>query len=255
MQVLGPVEATCAKRWIAHASLEIQGVAMGADAVVNTREEKVPGFNCTLRCVRGTAVRTIDQAGLIAVWTRWFGVELAKINRWTIALALMMVGMFWFGVARELFGATSSGREFTSLLTKGPFVFLVTMLFATGVGCSCLIPVVITTVARMLKWPQLAAAVIVSFVVGVTIDLQVFVFGFSQNPLGSLPAAIAVVGAKVFLAKRVDDDYRKLRSVFPLREQGNSEFRQLVGMLLTLATVLIGAAIMIALVYCLHNSE
>ncbi|MGO9108631.1 MAG: protein kinase domain-containing protein [Thermoguttaceae bacterium] len=248
LQVLGPVEPTCRKRWIAEASLQIQGASLGADAIVNTQEERVPGFNDTLRCLKGTAIRTIDQAGLNAVWTRWFGVQLATVNRWTIALAIMIIAMLWF----RLLISPSAWRDMKNLPSVPVGFFVAGLAAATGmVGGSCFTPVLATTVARLLKWPQLASAVVLSLLIGAITDLGFFLFCFAQNPLSSVAIASAIIGAKLFLAKKVFDDYRKLVAVFPVRGQARSDFRETISAVFTLGTVVLGLAIMVAVLWCL----
>ncbi len=75
-QMLGPVEAHEVKRWEAEAKLFVRSRIIGADAVVNLREERLSGFRRGSTRLAGTAIRAVDQAGRQELISRWFGPQI-----------------------------------------------------------------------------------------------------------------------------------------------------------------------------------
>jgi tetratricopeptide (TPR) repeat protein/serine/threonine protein kinase len=72
-QMLGPVEAHERKRWEAEAKLSVLSRFIGADAVVNLREERLFRYLHRSTRLAGTAVRAVDQDGRQELISRWFG--------------------------------------------------------------------------------------------------------------------------------------------------------------------------------------
>jgi len=71
-QLLGMVEAKAAKAPAASAGLTIRGSMMGADAIVDLNQERLPGFARTEHRASGMAVRAVDDEGRQELKTRWF---------------------------------------------------------------------------------------------------------------------------------------------------------------------------------------
>ncbi len=78
-QLLGMVESTARSRQSAAAGLAIRGSMMGADAVVNLNEERLPGFSKTEHRASGMAVRAVDDEGRLELKTRWFSTQIGQI--------------------------------------------------------------------------------------------------------------------------------------------------------------------------------
>ncbi len=135
-QLLGMVEAKAPKRRGAAAGLAIRGSMMGADAVVDLEQERLPGFARTEHRASGMAVRAVDDEGRIELKTRWFSGQIGQIA--TVMLA-------WAGL--ELCG------DLLGLLSPAPGdqARLIRMLNLAG-GFS--IAGVSATLAFW-KWPQL----------------------------------------------------------------------------------------------------
>ena len=66
-QILGPVEVALRKRKSSNAGLQIRGAMLGADAVINVRQERRALFNRTVRQTSGIAVRVVDSKGQMEI--------------------------------------------------------------------------------------------------------------------------------------------------------------------------------------------
>jgi hypothetical protein len=93
-QLLGGVEARCDVHWVVEAGLELRTAMMGADAVVDVHDERLPGFARTVRRVSGTAVCTLDQAGRHELGARQFAGSAART---ALGLAVLTVLPSSFG--------------------------------------------------------------------------------------------------------------------------------------------------------------
>ncbi len=85
-QLLGMVEAKARNRKSAAAGLAIRGAMMGADAVVDFNQERLPGFTRTEHRASGLAVRAVDDEGRLELKTRWFSNQIGKV-----AIIMMVV--------------------------------------------------------------------------------------------------------------------------------------------------------------------
>jgi serine/threonine protein kinase len=75
-QILGLVEAHGEKRRMAEDGLLVRCGIIGADAVVDLREEHLVGFGRGRTRLAGAALRAVDQAGRQELISRWFGSQI-----------------------------------------------------------------------------------------------------------------------------------------------------------------------------------
>jgi hypothetical protein len=88
-QLLGMVEAKAANRRSASAGLAIRGSMMGADAVVDLHQERLPGFWRTEHRASGMAVRAVDDEGRLELKTRWFSGQVGQVAMIMLAVAAL----------------------------------------------------------------------------------------------------------------------------------------------------------------------
>jgi serine/threonine protein kinase len=133
-QLLGMVEAKAPNRNGASAGLAIRGAMMGADAVVDFHQEKLPGFTKTEHRSSGMAVRAVDDEGRLQLKTRWFSNQVGKIAIIMLAVATL-----------ELLG------DFLALLTpEMPQRLMFALNFAGGLSIAGLSAALVFA-----RWPQL----------------------------------------------------------------------------------------------------
>jgi hypothetical protein len=83
------VDSKAPKRQSAAAGLAIRGAMMGADAVVDLNEERLPGFLKTEHRASGVAVRAVDDEGRLELKTRWFARRISQIAVVMLAVACL----------------------------------------------------------------------------------------------------------------------------------------------------------------------
>jgi hypothetical protein len=135
-QILGLVEAHGEKRRTAEDGLLVRSGMIGADAVVDLREEHLPGFGRSRTRLAGTAVRTVDQAGRQELISRWFGSQINTAARFYYGCTAVFTIMTWLPV--------DSG----------------VMAYIWDV--SCLWPLIMAISLHRLWWPQLIWPAIIS---------------------------------------------------------------------------------------------
>ena len=96
-QLLGMVEAKAPSRRGASAGLAIRGSMMGADAVVDLNQERLPGFRKTEHRASGMAVCAVDDEGRLELKTRWFSSQIGQI-------AIIMLVVAGLEVSSDLLG-------------------------------------------------------------------------------------------------------------------------------------------------------
>src|SRR5262249_32629057 len=90
-QLLGAVEAQSPKRWHAAAGLRLRGAVLGADAIVDVQEERLPQFDRTLQRQAGTAVRAVDRQGRMEFASRWYADQVKAIATWMIVMCFLFM--------------------------------------------------------------------------------------------------------------------------------------------------------------------
>jgi serine/threonine-protein kinase len=151
LQLLGPVEYSSTRRARAEAGLQVAAAQMGADAVIDVQEERLPSFADSQWRLSGTAVRAVDQDGRRELRSRWFSRQVATISRWM----LVLVGVSFVGSVVASFYVS-----FVGLLTQAPLVqgHDIPRQAAVILGVLALIhafPLVLALLLRWLCWPQL----------------------------------------------------------------------------------------------------
>jgi tetratricopeptide (TPR) repeat protein/tRNA A-37 threonylcarbamoyl transferase component Bud32 len=85
-QVLGPVEFHDAKPRRAEVGLQVRAAMMGADAVVDVQEERLPQLAQTVHRRTGMAIQAVDTAGRRELRSRWFATQVSQLSRWMLTL-------------------------------------------------------------------------------------------------------------------------------------------------------------------------
>ena len=97
-QLLGMVEAKAANRRSAATGLAIRGSMMGADAVVDLNQERLPGFFKTEHRASGMAVRAVDGEGRLELKTRWFSGQIGQVAIIMLAVAALELCVDLLGI-------------------------------------------------------------------------------------------------------------------------------------------------------------
>ena len=127
------VEALTQDRKSCRRAAQVHAAMAGADAIIEVREEVVPGFWRTMRHMTGTAVRVVGDAGRHEVAARWYADRLHALTLWTALLFSLYI-----------------------IISHYPWDFA---NMAGGDGVALLIaciPMVFVAALRWLRWPQLA---------------------------------------------------------------------------------------------------
>jgi serine/threonine protein kinase len=160
-QLLGMVESKARNRRSAAASLGIRGSMMGADAVVDLNQERLPGFTTTEHRASGMAVRAVDDEGRLELKTRWFSSRISQI-------AVVMLAVACLELFVDLGTASAAAQTQASVVRVSANVFRILNL---GGG------LVIAGLSAGLvfgKWPQLVrptALCFLSKMVGIVLSL------------------------------------------------------------------------------------
>src|SRR5439155_26402648 len=81
------------KRQRAEVGLQIRAAMMGADAVVDVQEERLPEFRRTVWRTSGMAIRAVDSAGRMELRSRWFATQVSRLSFWM----LILIGVSFLG--------------------------------------------------------------------------------------------------------------------------------------------------------------
>jgi hypothetical protein len=158
-QVLGVVEYKGAKARRARAGLQLRAAMMGADAVVDVQEERLPGFWRTVRRASGTAIRAVDQDGRLEVRSRWFAEEASRVGSWMLVLvgvsAVVTVLSSLFLTVIGVLGAGASPLLPDAPLAPGETFVDRLATTAAVVGLIHAWPFAVALLARLTLWPQL----------------------------------------------------------------------------------------------------
>ena len=152
-QLLGMVEAKGTNRRRSENGLAIRAAMMGADAVVDSNAERLPGFIRTEHRSSGTAVRAVDHEGRLELKSRWFD---SQINR--IRIPMLIIACFFGGVSEYVVAGPDGTNTvapidpFLSQSARSLTGFLA-WLFITS----------LTVGMSFLRWPQLVRPTAVCF--------------------------------------------------------------------------------------------
>jgi tetratricopeptide (TPR) repeat protein/tRNA A-37 threonylcarbamoyl transferase component Bud32 len=158
-QALGGVEYQDATRGRAEAGLQIRAAMMGADAVVDVQEERLPQLGRTVHRRSGLAVRAVDAVGRREIRMRWFAAQAGWLTRWMLLLngvvfiatllGSVLLQVTDFGLA----GAPSALHE--NFLQELGWLFVVVVAMQV-------VPFTLILLARRLQWPQLLKPAVIA---------------------------------------------------------------------------------------------
>ena len=153
-QLLGPLDVKTPTRKLAKPALAIRGIMIGADAVVDIDEERLPGAFKTEYRASGTAVRAVDREGRLELKARWFDAQATHLRFGVIALAVFaMIGGL---IQLTMQAATDSGDS--------PRVLEVFGLAFSGISLLGSVGFLGLAIAfGILRWPQLARPLGIGF--------------------------------------------------------------------------------------------
>ncbi len=238
-QLLGNLECRSDKVTATRAGLQIRGAMIGADAVADIHEEKLPGFLKTERRSSGVAIRAVDHDGRLELKSRWFARQAWRIGGWMLLAMLFlavpqMVGSLWVLLLR-LF-------ELESWLGKAERIlewdYLLTNLMP-------LWPLMLALGYRYLQWPQLARPVSLAFYgliakyLGVAFAAAVTLAAADNGRAVFVGGAqmVGVAGSCFFmfiyysLARRAWQSYRELRLILEGEQWREPPLRKWTGRL------------------------
>jgi serine/threonine protein kinase len=165
-QLLGPIEAKGERRRFAEASLQIRAAIMGADALIDLHEERLPDLGQSVRRLTGIAVRAVDAASQFELRTRWYADQIARVTTWALILLLanlplMMLGGLFLNVIERvrLESMAPTGRG-TPTGIVAPADLAVDLMWNTLTVASITLavlawPLALAVLLRWLRWPQL----------------------------------------------------------------------------------------------------
>jgi serine/threonine-protein kinase len=248
-QLLGGIEAKDVKRWRCEAALQIQAAIMGADAVVDVQEERLPEFHRTPRRLSGMAVRAADAEGRMELLSRWFADRVKSYTGLIFAFILLrcsasvLTAVFFWPLAAGL-GAGVPIRPALAGLVAG-----LVMIHAW--------PMLVAILLRVSQWPQLTRpAAIAVFVLGASslaaalgLTLSGVVAGDTADVVAGLvlaalclvdPINLTFLVFGAFLARRVWRTYGDYARKLPDAEPHAPEVRTIAGALAMAASILFG---------------
>lgn len=179
--ILGPVESRRGGHRGAEEDLKLRAVMLGADAVLDVQEERLPEFNGTVRRLTGVAVQAADQAGRRELKARWFLNQIDDVFRPLLVVEVLIITLL---IAVPWAFLIQRGREWVILLHA---YFAALIVGALG-----------------LKWPQLMrTTTIVGYVLLLHPIVVLSYFGAAWIK------AVALLGSQVFLLNRSRRCYRE----------------------------------------------
>jgi tetratricopeptide (TPR) repeat protein len=226
LQLLGPVEYQHGKHTHGEAGLQLRAAMMGADAVVDIREERLSGFKHSKWHFSGTAVRTVDHEGRQELCSRWFASQVARLSFWMLVVTALSF------VAR-LLGDIITSFFFFANLPGAPLVRGSELPEQLGfrAGATALIhlwPFTVALLLRRLLWPQLLRPAAVTLLALATIPLPAALGGVAAAVVtGNWLAAgaqalellalgnLALLVFAVFVARRCWRAYHEFRALAP----------------------------------------
>jgi serine/threonine protein kinase/tetratricopeptide (TPR) repeat protein len=195
-QTLGSVEFQDAKPRRAEVGLQVRAAMLGADAVVDVQEERLPQLGCTIHRRSGMAIKAVDSAGRCELRSRWFAGQISQLSHWMLLLigVSFLCTLLGSGLLSLLdiggIGIPLSAEETVSqrLAQVGLFIVLIHSW-----------PCALTLLTRWLLWPQLLRPA----------GLAILALGAKPlaAPLGWLAAGVLQgqwVGGTVFLLALLD---------------------------------------------------
>jgi serine/threonine-protein kinase len=151
-QALATLEFKDAKRHRDEGGLLIPAAMIGADAVVDVQQERLPELGRTVWRKSGMAIRAVDAAGRLELRSRWFAAEVSQITALMILFIIVSFGCHLFGsFLVSVLGIVGIGLPLASVGTI--FQQLIAVVLYIILIHSW--PLIIIVLARWLVWPQL----------------------------------------------------------------------------------------------------
>ena len=243
-QILGSIEAVDDYRKTAHSALRLEGALMGADAIVETQDERIPGTDKHRLRSSGIAVKAIDEAGRAELDSRLF---VTVLNRFVVQL---LAPLAICTVYVYLINPTASRSLHLALLSI-PWVAIACWRFS--LWPQLLRPTLCACIALALD------ALLFSFSLAVGLVMVIHAHGFeyalvamsraeSFRPvhlfvLLAAFAAGAILGLCIIYSGQQS---RLTRSMSYLSSRPTSRLRQFVEVALTVLVVIVGATVLIS---------
>jgi serine/threonine protein kinase len=250
--VLGKIESSGSDRVHANRSLVTRAAVMGADAVLETQEQRVPGPTKNVWLASGTAVRSVDAAGRRQIGLRWFEETVRKVTRIFVGTAVILAAMD-IGLLSTPIGS-AQGTEDPMQTAIAHFVWLVAILLP---------PILL----RLLLWPQLARPAAFACMLYVLIWTARGIIGlvggmsagrFSPNfvDLYLLMAQIGVpVLVGIFAARSFMDARREYMALAASDETPTPAVRRIAGMALSIYVGMIPLVYIVVIALVLDKLE
>src|SRR5262249_49416693 len=130
----------------------VRAAMMGADAVVDVQEERLPQLGQTVHRQSGRAIKAVDTAGRRELRSRWFATQISQLSRWM----LILIGVSFLGtlIASWLISLVNTGGIGIPLSPNETVsqrlaeVTLFVILIHSW-------PLALAVLTRWLLWPQL----------------------------------------------------------------------------------------------------
>jgi serine/threonine protein kinase len=159
VQVLGSPEAVAKNRRSARAGLQIRGAMMGADAVVDIQEERLPGFDCTTWRASGIAARAVDHEGRLALITRHLSNEISLVSS---IMIISIISIILIVSSSYVIDYTERTQNWVHLDPAQRLTMLIRPVLALLLECGW--PFVIAALLWWLRWPQLVQPAYIAFI-------------------------------------------------------------------------------------------
>jgi serine/threonine protein kinase/tetratricopeptide (TPR) repeat protein len=230
-QSLGTVEFKDITLRRAEVGLQIRAAMIGADAVVDVQQERLPEFRRTVWRRSGMAIRAVDSAGRLELRSRWFATEVSRLSLWM----LMVIGSFFIGTLLcGCFSFAPMALGISMPLATGETLSQRTVSVAVVVALGVVLifswPLAIVLLVRWLLWPQLLRpAALAVMALGATPLASLMgsigataVTGKWQATVFHLPRLLTTLGISIFswfLCRRAWRAYSEYCSLVPVAEQ------------------------------------
>jgi serine/threonine-protein kinase len=242
-QLLGAIEARGIKRRFAESGILVRGAMLGADAVVDVVQERLPEFGRTIHRLSGNAVRAVDRPGQVEFRSRWYADRIGKsASLMFIVLAISLVLSSASSAFLSLGSLDPSLRQAfaQTLAASAIFIFLIHLW-----------PFIVVSLLWSSRWPELVgSAVLAILAVG---GRQLFAIagglagavssGRWAGAVFSLlslfdPFGLVILFFSLFLARVAWRSYRDYRRLLPDSEGNRASWRRLGGHLATAGSVI-----------------
>jgi len=252
-QVLGEVEFQDTVRHRAEVGLRLRAAMMGADAVLDIREEDLPGFDATVRRVSGTAIKAVDTSGRIELRSFWYAGQTASLSWRLMAVALLPLGCL---TALYQTGATIPDAWIVPLVLGSCWPLMAAVLLRASLWPQLVRPAVVAAVSAGLGVALLSLPVCIDLVTGSPVA-GAWAVQFPRRLLrfrrfwkwGLLPLAaaiIALIGFAVLIGERawrVHREYRHATNTATRRTPLLRRLAEWLAMAASVATAVLAAVV------------